>query len=304
MAFRLYNKDVNTKGIQNIKRVGIIAKHNIKQSADYLKKLVTELKKYDVDVMYDENTAAVMGVKTAYEKNKLLSRAHLVIVLGGDGTLLKTARHMSKTRPLIAGVNMGHLGFLTEFTPQKFLTCLPKIFAGDFRPDERFLLRVTLYRNNKKKFTTIALNEAVINQGGFARLITLAVEVNQRQLASYRADGLIISSPTGSTGHALSSGGPIVHPKIEGIVLTPLCPIQLNMRPIIIPNDRQITIRLETQWRAEKKPIVLTIDGQITMNMKRDDFVRIRKSSRALIMIRMKGHNYYRALRKKLNWGA
>lgn len=287
----------------NIKRIGILAKHNIKQSADYLKKLVVELKKYDVDILCDSNSAPVVGVKTAYERTKILNRAQLVIVLGGDGTLLKTARHMGKKRPLIAGVNMGHLGFLTEFTPQKFLTCLPKIFAGDFRPDERFLLRVTLYRNGKKKFTTLAFNEAVINQGGFARLITLAVEVNQRNLASYRADGLIISSPTGSTGHALSSGGPIVHPKIEGIILTPLCPIKLNMRPIIIPNDRQITIRLETQWRAEKKPIVLTIDGQITINLKRDDFIRVRKSSRAFIMIRMSGHNYYRALRKKLSWG-
>lgn len=291
------------KSLQKFKRIGIITKHNIRDRLDYLKQLVSELKKYTKDIFFDEHSAPLLHEKEAYDKTQILRRADLVIVLGGDGTLLKTARYMGSKKPFIAGVNLGHLGFLTGFTPQKLLANLPKIFAGKFCEDERFLLRVTLYRNGKKYYTTLSMNDAVINQGGFARLITLRVAVNQRKLANYRADGLIIATPTGSTGHALSGGGPIIHPKIEGIILVPLCPVKLGVRPIIIPNDRQITIGLETQWRAEKKPIVLTIDGQITMNLKRGDLLRVRKSSRIFNMIRMSGHNYYRMLRKKLDWG-
>lgn len=291
-----------------IKKVGIITKHNIGERAAYIKQLVSELKKYKVEVLLDEHAAPLLHSHEAFDKTKLLRRADLVIVLGGDGTLLKTARYMGSAptsvgAPLIAGVNFGHLGFLTAFTPQTLLTNLPKIFAGKFCEDERFLLRVTLYRNGKKYYTTLSMNDAVINQGGFARLVTLRVEVNQRKLANFRADGLIIATPTGSTGHSLSAGGPIIHPKIEGFVLTPLCPVKLGVRPIVIPNNRQLTIYLETEWRAEKKPIVLTIDGQITINLKRGDKIRIRKSSRSFNMIRMGGHNYYRMLRKKLSWG-
>ncbi|MEK7524480.1 MAG: NAD(+)/NADH kinase [Patescibacteria group bacterium] len=286
-----------------IRKVSIISKHTIGNRADFVKKLVHELKKYASEIFLDEHCAPIMGEKKSYEKAELLRKSDLAIVLGGDGTLLKTARQVGSKRPFIAGVNMGHLGFLTAFTPQKILTSLPRIFAGDFCHDERFLLRVTLYRDGKKKFTTLSLNDAVINQGGFARLITLQVEVNQRVLTNYKADGLIIATPTGSTGHSLSAGGAIVHPKIEGIVLAPICPVKLGVRPIIIPNTRQITIRLGTSWREEKKPIVLTIDGQITFNLKKDDVIRIRKSSRTFNMIRMGGHNYYRMLRKKLNWG-
>lgn len=290
-----------------IRKVGIITKHNIGERAAYIKQLVSELKKYKVEVLLDEHAAPLLHAAVAFDKTQILRRADLVMVLGGDGTLLKTARYMGSARrgraPLIAGVNLGHLGFLTAFTPQKLLANLPKIFAGKFCEDERFLLRVTLYRNGKKYYTTLSMNDAVINQGGFARLVTLRVEVNQRKLANFRADGLIIATPTGSTGHSLSAGGPIIHPKIEGFVLTPLCPVKLGVRPIVIPNNRQLTIYLETEWRAEKKPIVLTIDGQITINLKRGDKIRIRKSSRTFNMIRMGGHNYYRMLRKKLSWG-
>jgi len=292
------------KAKNGFRKVGIIAKQNIAASSDYVKKLVGEITKYNEEILFDENCAPLMGEKTpSYDKSTILRRCDLVFVLGGDGTLLKTARAAGSNNPLIAGINMGHLGFLTGFTSQKIFSCLPKIFKKQFRVDERYLLRVTLYRNGKKKFTTLALNEAVINQGGFARLVTMKVEVNQRKLANYRADGLIIATPTGSTGHSLSANGPIIHPRIDGFVLVPLCPAKLGVRPIVIPSDRQINIKLETQWRAEKKPIVLTIDGQITMNIRRGDVVRVRKSSRLFTMIRMGGHNYYRMLRQKLNWG-
>lgn len=285
-------------------KVGIITKHTIvTHRKDYLRELLMRLKKYTKDVLLDEYTSPVFQRKKGLEKSAILRRADLVIVLGGDGTLLKTAHYLSKKPTLIAGVNMGNLGFMTEFTPDSLFENLDTIFKEKFCIDERFLLRVTTYRNGKKTHTTLALNEAVINQGGFARLINLCVEVNKRRLVTYRADGLLISTPTGSTGHSLSAGGPIVHPKIPAIIITPLCPVKLSVRPIVIPNDRELAITLETAWRAEKKPIVLTIDGQTTYNLKRDDIIKIRQSSRTMRMIRMENHNYYHMLRSKLSWG-
>lgn len=288
----------------SIKKVGIITKHTIRERLDYLKSFVDELQKHDVELIFDKYSGPLMKAKNYYEKSKLLRRVDLAIILGGDGTLLKTARNVSRKSPLIAGVNLGNVGFLTGFTAESIMKNIGKVLAGDFCYDERILLRATIYRNGKKRFTSLALNDAVINQGGFARLINLKVEMNGRQMADYKADGLIVATPTGSTGHSLSAGGPIVHPKIDGIVLTPLCPVKLGMRPIIIPSDRQIQILLETEWRAEKKPVVLTIDGQLTVNLKKGDSIRIRKSQRRFTMIRMQGHNYYKMLQKKLNWGS
>lgn len=287
-----------------IKKVGIITKHSVRLYADFLKKFVEELKSLDKEPIFDEPSAGVLKEKKSFKRDEILRKADLIFVLGGDGTLLKTARQMPKnSRPLIAGINVGHLGFLTGFTQNRIFKNLKRIFKGGFKKDERQLLRVTVYRNGKKRFTTLALNEAVINQGGFSRLINLHVKINMQRMTTFRADGLIISTPTGSTGHSLSAGGPIIHPKIEGFLLTPVCPVKLGMRPIIIPSARQIIINLETQWRAEKKPVVLTIDGQVTFNLKKDDIIKTRLSSRTFNMIRMGGHNYYRMLRQKLNWG-
>lgn len=286
------------------KKIGIITKHNLKAMMPCLKMLVPELKKYEKEILFDGNCCHAFGKKKGLEKSEIMRKADMVVVLGGDGTLLKVARSVSTKKVPVLGVNMGNVGFLTETTVKGLPGILKKIFSGHYSVDERFLLRVTMYRNGKKYFTSLAFNDAVINQGGFARLIQLRVEVNQRKLALYNADGLIISTPTGSTGHSLSAGGPIIHPKIDGMLLTPLCAVKLGFRPILIPNSRQISIHLETEWRAQKKPIVLTLDGQETLNLKLGDTVRIRKSSRVFQMLRAPGHKYYQMLRRKLNWGA
>src|SRR5581483_8004954 len=145
-----------------------------------------------------------------------------------DGTLLKTASRCVTKKTLVLGVNVGTVGFLTETTPEKLHEDLQKLFKGEYTVDMRFLLRVTHYRNNEKIKTFLALNDAVINQGSFARLIEMDVEINQRKVITFKADGLIVSSPTGSTGHSLSAGGPIVYPSLPALILTPICPASIS----------------------------------------------------------------------------
>lgn len=290
--------------MEPLKKFGIIAKHSVlEKNRVCLNELVALLKKNNAEVIFDDVTGPHFK-KKGYPRSQVLNRCDVAVVLGGDGTLLKTARCLGKKPTLILGVNMGNVGFLTAVAPKELPEAIHNLLSGDYMIDERDVLRVTIYRSGKKIHTSMALNEAVINQGGFARLIDLNVLVNKKQLSNYRADGLIIATPTGSTGHSLSAGGPIVHPKVPAFIITPMCPVRLGVRPIMIPADRQIEIILETEWREAKKPIVLTVDGQEAFNLHRADVVKIRMSSRAMRMARFKNSNYYAMLRKKLNWGA
>jgi len=292
---------------KQIKKIAIITKRNIAKKREQVFELINYLKKKKKTVLYDNNVASLLedfkGMKDVegYKKAELLEEADMVICLGGDGTLIKTARRIGHKNVPILGVNMGTLGFLTETTPDKMYWCLDRIFKNQYVIDRRFVLRVTIYRDGEKIYTSLALNDAVINQGIFARLITLRLEVNQRKITEFEADGIIVATPTGSTGHALSAGGPIVHPSVHSFVIVPICPSSLSLRPIIIPNDRQLKIIVQT--KRVKERIGLTIDGQDTLELQYGDEIKIRKSSKWFSMIRITGGNYYKALRQKLSWG-
>jgi len=227
----------------------------------------------------------------------------MAIVIGGDGTLLKTARRTQRKKVFVLGINFGNLGFLTECGPQKLYECLDKIFHRQYIIDKRSLLRVTVYRKGEKINTSLALNGAVINQGSLANINSNDIEINNRKVTSVSADGLIIATPSGSTAHSLSAGGPIIHPKIEGIVITPICPSSLAMRAIVLPDNRQITITIETRRKLEQEAVIgLTLDGQDFMNLKFGDKIKIRRSSKSIHLIRT-GNKYYKMLRGKLGWG-
>lgn len=281
--------------------IGIVTKHNIEEQKKFLHELVTFLKKQKKKILFDEYSGATLKEKK-YTKEEILDRCDLVIVLGGDGTLLKIARSSGEKTPLVLGVNLGNVGFLTEVSPDKLFQTLSEIFKDSYVLDKRFLLRVSLYRNEKKKDSFLALNDVVINQGAFARLITLRMEIDDRKMTIFRADGVIIATPTGSTGHSLSAGGPIIHPKIPAIIVNPICPVSLSMRPIVIPNDRQLKIFLETERRGAEE-IGLTMDGQVTVSLRYGDEIRIRKSKRVLSLVRRHGKQYFRMLHRKLRWG-
>lgn len=252
--------------------------------------------------MIFDNNCCEFFKEPGHKKEELLKKSDMAIVLGGDGTLLKTARRMPRKKTLILGVNMGTLGFLSECRPEKMFECLDKVFKGKFDVDKRSLLRTTIYRKGEKIETFLALNDAVINQGAFARLIEVHLAVDNRKLVNFKADGVIVATPTGSTAHSLSAGGPIVHPKISSLTVSPICPSSLSMRPIVIPDNRQLTATIATERRDESAIIGLTIDGQDLTVLKYGDKIKFRRSRRSLNLIRT-GNRYYKMLRQKLHWG-
>jgi NAD+ kinase len=284
------------------KKIGIITKSTIIENINILKELAAYLKKTNKQILYDVNSAPIITQKRGLTRGEILQKADMAIILGGDGTLLKTSSYIGTKKVPLLVVNLGRLGFLTELSPTKMTGGLNQLFSGKYTIDQRTLLRVTLYRNNKKIKTFLVLNEAAISQGEFARLIELKTSIDNKKITNYVADGLIFSTPTGSTGHSLSAGGPIVYPEMPAIIITPICPYQLSTRPIVIPNNETVTVEITTK-RNQKYHLSLTLDGQITVPLKFGDKIKIRKSSRNLHLIRLNKLNYYKTLRDKLKWG-
>ncbi len=285
-------------------KIGIICKKSIPQEVEKLKRVLGVLEKLGKEVMLDKHASiALRKKKEGYSKLEICAQADMIVTLGGDGTLLKTARCLSKSETTVFAINVGNLGFLTEATLKDFEKKLKAFMKGKFVFDPRSLLHVTLRRKNKTFFESLALNDAVVNQGSFARLIKMSVTIDELPAALFKSDGLVIATPTGSTGHSLSAGGPIVHARVGGFVITPICPALLSMRPIIIPDERTIRIRIETERREEEIKIGLTLDGQNTIGLDFGDEIIIRKAPQHLDLIRSVDRNYYQVLNQKLHWG-
>lgn len=287
---------------QKLDTIGIIAKSTIGESLPVLKKIVKTAEKHSKKILFDKHTAPLIINEKGLTKIEIFNKSDLVLVLGGDGTILKSAACVCKKKTPILGVNMGTLGFLSEILPDEIESAFKLIKEKKYELDKRAILRVTQYRNNNKVNTFLAMNDAVINQGLFARLIELNIEIDKKRVVSFKADGMIMATPTGSTAHSLSAGGPIVHPSLDALVLTPICPSTLALRPIVLPNSRQVKITIATKRKGDYN-LGLTIDGQKTVALEYGDQVNVRKSSRCFYMIRVNPPNYYKLLREKLGWG-
>lgn len=299
-------------------KIGIICKKSIPDEVEKLEHVLKILEKLDKHVILDKHAAEALNLKdektrkskkAGWKKRKgsskleICAKVDMIVTLGGDGTLLKTARCLSKPETTIFAINVGNLGFLTEATLKDFEKKLSAFLKGKYVMDPRSLLQVSLRRNKKIIFESLALNDAVINQGSFARLIKMSVRIDDLDAALFKSDGLVIATPTGSTGHSLSAGGPIVHARVGGFVITPICPALLSMRPIIIPDERTITVRIETERREEEIKIGLTLDGQKTIGLGYGDEIIIKKAPQHLDLIRAVDRNYYHVLNQKLHWG-
>jgi NAD+ kinase len=220
-------------------------------------------------------------------------------VLGGDGTLLSVARAAHPHNVPILAVNLGSLGFLAEISLDELYPTLENILNEKFKIESRMLLNAYIWRNGKKVEDYNVLNDIVINKGVVARVINLQVLVDGQYMTSYRADGLIIATPTGSTAYSLSAGGPIIHPSMQTLVLSPICPFTLTNRSILIPDQSIIQVKLD----AEYNDVRVTLDGQESYKMKAGDILEIQKTKTTLQLIKGPNKNYYKILRKKLHWG-
>nr|VFJ42620.1 MAG: NAD+ kinase [Candidatus Kentron sp. DK] len=283
------------------KNIGLIAKRGDARVTDALEKLLTFLDSRPIDVFIDAEDVPTNLCKRALvtDREFLAKNADLVIVIGGDGTFLNAARSVADCNAPVLGINLGRLGFLADIMPTEITDCLRAVFRGDFHEEYRFLLNAVIVRNGEPIFETVVLNDVVAHKWHIARLIAFETYIDSHLVYSQRADGLIVSTPTGSTAYALSSGGPIMHPNLDAIALVPICPHTLSNRPIVVDGKSHVEIVLGTNERVEAS---LTCDGQTAIDLEPGDRILIQKKDKCLHLIHPVGHNYYTTLRVKLNW--
>jgi len=283
-----------------IKKVGIIAnieKENIAAFAGALKKW---LEARGIKVSLEANLAAAVGGSGGFKLEDLASKVDLIAVLGGDGTMLRTARYVAQHPVSIVGINMGTFGYLTEVNFNETYEALELILKGDFLTEKRMMLDVKIRRGNKTIGSGIVLNDVVINRGNLSRIVELETSINSQYLTTYKSDGLIISTPTGSTAYSLSAGGPIVFPGKELIIINPICPHTLTNRPVIFPENAALQITL---WSKESGATV-TLDGQESYRISSGDTMTIRKSKYYTRLVLSPHRSYGEILRSKLGWGS
>lgn len=282
-----------------MKKIGIIAK-NIPKAHGAVRKLSKWLLARGRKVLLDERTASDLGMAGVASKD-LPSLVDMVIVLGGDGTLLSAARLVadSKKNVPIFGVNLGSLGFMAEVSLDELYANLEKALAGKLQAEERMMLTAGIIRRGKKVSEYNVLNDAVISKGAIARMVSLEVSVGDDYLTSIRADGLILATPTGSTAYSLSAGGPIIHPALHCFVVTPICPHTLSNRPIAIPDSAIVRVKLVSRSEG----VSLSLDGQVVSPLRLNDIVEVKKAKYRVRLIKHPTKNYYEILRTKLKWG-
>ena len=283
-----------------MRRVGIVAKPDAARAPEVITRLVAWLTERGREVVLEKETAGIVPAVRAAAANKaeLPGLSDLIIVLGGDGTLLSMARAVGDMGVPILGVNLGGLGFLTATTLDEMLPSLEAALEGQMVVEERLMLLARVVRNGAVVCEHMALNDAVITKSAMSRIISLSVSVEGQYATAYRADGLIISTPTGSTAYSLSAGGPIVSPSVDAIVLTPICSHTLTNRPIILPASQRIEVTIQSD-----QEIMLTIDGQVGVGLRERDVVAILKAAPHMRLIRFPQKDFFTVLRTKLKWG-
>ena len=278
-------------------KIGITTKTGLKDSTDIVRKAVNLLQKGGAEVDVCEGTCRL--VKNRKPSLDFKKDYDVIIVFGGDGTLLRTLQFMKHFETAVLPINMGRLGFFAEKVGKDYKKICEKVLSGKYNVESRMMLRCTVMRGDRRAFSKRALNEVTMARDALARMVSLKTTVDDLKLTTYVADGLIVSSPTGSTGYSLSSGGPVVSPHVDGIILTPISPHSFTQKPIILPH----TSKLKIQMSTSQDRVYLTMDGQSGYNLKDTDVVKIKKSSKKLKLVRFNKNSYFQTLRTKLHWG-
>lgn len=290
-----------------IKSVGVVVKPNHAEAWQTACELGVWLEKRGVRLVgkrlsQAEQSGLESGVNCEIEtagEDYFAEEVDLIVVLGGDGTMISTARLIGDRSIPVLGINYGGLGYLTEFRIEEMFAALDEILAGNYKLNHRVTLRVEHCRGGEILSVNRVLNDVVINKAALARIIEIEVLLDRHFVNNFRADGLIVSTPTGSTAYNLSAGGPIVFPSMNAVVLTPICPFTLSNRPIVVPDMAEIELILKT----ENEEVALTLDGQVGFELQAGDAVKIRKSRTTFNLVEPPNRNYFDVLRDKLRWG-
>ncbi|MDF9407467.1 MAG: putative inorganic polyphosphate/ATP-NAD kinase [Pelotomaculum sp. PtaB.Bin013] len=277
--------------------IGLVINLNKRGVVSLVENIVNWLEDRGCTVLIAQETAASIGfARLGVTEKHLIEQAECVIVLGGDGTLLRTTRELAESGKPITGINLGHLGFLTEIDIPEVIPALEKLLAGQYYIEERMMLEALVYRENKIVERALGLNDAVITNGAFARLIHLETYVNNEYVNTYPSDGLIIASPTGSTAYSLSAGGPLVTPDLNLMLITPICPHTLWARPLVVAPESTVKVVI----LSGREEVMLTMDGQLGFKLLQSDQVMIRQASQKARFLRLKGRGFFELLGKKL----
>jgi len=280
-----------------MKRIGIIVKWGEPAALKATRDLIKLLKGREVAFFAESEVASPLGLK-GYDRKSIPAHSDIIIVFGGDGTVLSAARHVGDRGIPIIGVNMGGLGFITELRENEVRKNLSMILSDDCCCEERIMLLADVYRGRKKIIQHNALNDVVLNKSALSRMFDLDISINRQYVTTFRLDGLILSSPTGSTAHSLSAGGPILYPTLETFLMTPICPHSLTSRPIVLPDTFTIDITVK-----DGNDVYLTLDGQEGFPLKVRDRIRVRKAEYKTKFLVLRDRDYFKLLRTKLKWG-
>jgi NAD+ kinase len=283
-----------------IKKIGIVSKPKKAEIREIVPQLAEWLYKRDIEVSIDKETGSILeSSEKCLTRNELPGKVDLLIVLGGDGTLLAAARALYRHEVPIFAVNLGDLGFLTVITRDEMYPALEGVLSGNYRSERRVQIEGELVRADEALSTFRALNDVVLNKGAIARIQDFEVYADGEFISNYKSDGLIISTPTGSTAYSLAAGGPVVSPTVEAFIVTPICAHTLTNRPLVLQDSANIEIVVKSQREAA----YLTVDGQVGIATHSEDIIRVRKSDSVVELIQPPQRNYYEILRQKLKWG-
>jgi len=283
-----------------IKNIGIVSKPKKAEIREIVPQLVEWLRKRDIEVSFDKETGSILeSSEKCLTRNELPGKVDLLVVLGGDGTLLAAARALYRHEVPIFAVNLGDLGFLTVITRDEMYPALEGVLSGNYRSERRVQIEGELVRADEVLSTFRALNDVVLNKGAIARIQDFEVYADGEFISNYKSDGLIVSTPTGSTAYSLAAGGPVVSPSVEAFIVTPICAHTLTNRPLVLRDSANIEIVVKSQREAA----YLTVDGQVGIATHSEDIIRVRKSDSVVELIQPPQRNYYEILRQKLKWG-
>ena len=280
-------------------RVALVGKFHADGIDEHLKDLAKLVMGLGCEVFLEAATAQHLGLKefTTKTAEDFAGAIDLVVVLGGDGTMLGIGRQLAGSNVPLVGINMGRLGYMTDIPIQSVQETLPKIIAGEYEADTRTLLDAVVLRNGKEINRALALNDVVVNRSGISGMVELAVHVNGSFMYNQRSDGLIVSTPTGSTAYALSAGGPILHPRVAGILLAPIAPHSLSNRPIVLPQDCVTSIEV-----VDGREVIVNFDMQSQTDLQTGDKIEVRQSKKTITLLHPRSHSDYKTLREKLHW--